>query len=230
MYAMCTGHAPFRADSVYAVMRRIVDEPPRAIREQNPLIPDWLEEFVLRLLEKETTARFASAEECASILHEELAKLNNPACKPDQPRTWSRRGTAPRRTGRWHAAMIRSGIVVGAALAVTGAVWLLNVRDRGINGNPQQQQQQQQQQAAATLPVWADEPRITVPLWNADDMRTVSDAVHELESQWYRPAGPITADPWFQQTHDLHQRVAKLLSEVAPSGDSFPAGEMGRSR
>ena len=82
MYAMCTGHAPFRAESVYAVMQRIVHEPPRAIREQNPLVPGWLEEFVLRLLEKDKAARFASAEECASILQEELAKLNNPAFHP----------------------------------------------------------------------------------------------------------------------------------------------------
>ena len=128
MYAMCTGHAPFRAESVYAVMQRIVHEPPRAIREQNPLIPAWLEEFVLRLLEKDKAARFASAEECVSILQEELARLNNPAFAPERPRIWSHRGMVPRRRMSKHAVKIACGIVGGVALAVTSAVWFLNVR------------------------------------------------------------------------------------------------------
>ena len=39
---------------------------------------------MLRLLEKDMSARFASAEECASILQEELAKMNNPALAPER--------------------------------------------------------------------------------------------------------------------------------------------------
>ena len=43
LYAMCTGHEPFRAESVFAVLQRIVHEEPRSVREQNPSVPDWLE-------------------------------------------------------------------------------------------------------------------------------------------------------------------------------------------
>ncbi len=36
MYAMCTGHAPFRAESSYSVLRLITDKEPRSIQEINP--------------------------------------------------------------------------------------------------------------------------------------------------------------------------------------------------
>ncbi len=36
MYAMCTGHAPFRAESSYGVLRLITDQEPRSIQEINP--------------------------------------------------------------------------------------------------------------------------------------------------------------------------------------------------
>ena len=39
LYAMCTGRAPFRAETSYGVLRRVTDEEPRPIREINPDIP-----------------------------------------------------------------------------------------------------------------------------------------------------------------------------------------------
>jgi eukaryotic-like serine/threonine-protein kinase len=223
IYAMCTGHAPFRAESVYAVMQRIVHDPPRAIREQNPLIPAWLEEFVLRLLEKDKAARFASAEECASILQEELAKLNNPAFMPERPRSWSHRATEPRPKMSRRAVKIACGIVGGAALAVTSSVWLLNRRETGKNAAPKSE-------AAETLTIRADERRATAALWDVDGIRAVSDAANVLESHWHEPTKPITADPWFQQTQEIQERLAKLLSEVEDSGARFPVRGMGNSQ
>jgi len=82
LYALCTGHPPYRADSGYAVMRRITDEQPRSIRDQNPLIPEWLERVVMRLLEKDREARFQSAEGLAQILEQCLAHLQKPATEP----------------------------------------------------------------------------------------------------------------------------------------------------
>ena len=82
LYALCTGHPPYRADSGYAVMRRITDEQPRSIREQNPLIPEWLERVVMRLLEKDREARFQSAEELSQILEQCLAHVQKPATEP----------------------------------------------------------------------------------------------------------------------------------------------------
>lgn len=49
MYAMSTGHPPFRAETPYGILRRITDNPPRPVRELNPGIPDWLCGIVSRL-------------------------------------------------------------------------------------------------------------------------------------------------------------------------------------
>ena len=42
LYTMCTGHPPFRAETSYAVLRRITDSQPRAIQEINADVPSWL--------------------------------------------------------------------------------------------------------------------------------------------------------------------------------------------
>jgi serine/threonine protein kinase len=73
MYLMCTGRLPFRAESSYGILRRITDSEPRAIREINPEIPDWLCRIVERLLSKSPEKRYQSAVELAGVLGECLA-------------------------------------------------------------------------------------------------------------------------------------------------------------
>ncbi len=81
LYALCTGRPPFRAETSYAVLRRITDESPRPIREVNPNIPEWLERIVLKLLEKSPDDRFESADGLAGVLADCLAHVQNPASK-----------------------------------------------------------------------------------------------------------------------------------------------------
>jgi serine/threonine protein kinase len=78
MYAMSVGYPPFRADNSYTVLRRIMDETPRDIREFNPDVPEWLCRIVERLLAKTPSERFQSAEELATILEQGLAHLQQP--------------------------------------------------------------------------------------------------------------------------------------------------------
>lgn len=75
---MCTGHSPFRAETVMAVLRRVSDHDPRPIREINPDIPDWLEAIVTKLLAKDPAARFQSAAEVADLLTRCLAYVEDP--------------------------------------------------------------------------------------------------------------------------------------------------------
>lgn len=82
LYALCTGHPPFRADSGYAVLRRITDDTPRPIRDVNPDIPEWLENVVLKLLGKDRKQRFQSAAEVADMLSKWLAHLQRPHVVP----------------------------------------------------------------------------------------------------------------------------------------------------
>lgn len=86
LYAMCTGHSPFRAGTTLGVLRRIADETPPSIREVHPEIPDWLEAIVEKLLAKDASQRFQTAEEVCELLGQWLAHLQAPVTMP-QPRT-----------------------------------------------------------------------------------------------------------------------------------------------
>ncbi|XZE22032.1 serine/threonine protein kinase [Pirellulaceae bacterium SH449] len=81
MYAMCTGHSPFRADSSYAVLHRIVGDTPQPIREINTEIPDWLEHIITKLLSKDPCTRYESAEQVATLLENCLAHVQQPTTK-----------------------------------------------------------------------------------------------------------------------------------------------------
>ncbi len=82
LYAMCTGRAPFRAETSYGVLRRVTDDEPRPIREINPEIPEWLCQIIARLMSKQPQARFGSAREVAELLEECLAHVQQPTAVP----------------------------------------------------------------------------------------------------------------------------------------------------
>jgi uncharacterized protein (TIGR03067 family) len=79
LYAMCTGHPPFRASGTHAVLKRVIEETPRPIREINPDIPDWLEGIVAKLHAKQPEDRYQTAKEVAEVLGQALAHVQQPA-------------------------------------------------------------------------------------------------------------------------------------------------------
>jgi serine/threonine-protein kinase len=82
LYAMCTGHPPFRADTPLAVLRRVTDETPRPIRQENPDLPGWLEAIIVRLMAKDPAERFQSAAEVAQLFERCLAHVQQPLSAP----------------------------------------------------------------------------------------------------------------------------------------------------
>ncbi len=82
LYAMCTGHPPFRAESSYAILRLITDEEPRPIREINADIPDWLCSIISKLMSKKADERYRNAEEVAELLEQCLAHVQQPTTTP----------------------------------------------------------------------------------------------------------------------------------------------------
>lgn len=82
IYAMCTGHPPFRAETSYGMLLRITDDEPRPIRDINLDIPEWLCGIVARLMAKQPDDRFATASEVAELLEKCLAHLQRPATVP----------------------------------------------------------------------------------------------------------------------------------------------------
>jgi WD40 repeat protein/serine/threonine protein kinase len=74
LYTVCTGQAPFRAATGWAVLKCVCNDTPRPIRECNPDIPEWLAKIVTRLLAKPPEERYANAqvvaERFARYLHD----------------------------------------------------------------------------------------------------------------------------------------------------------------
>jgi len=80
LYAMCTGHSPFRAETSYGVLHRTTHDSPRPIRELNSNIPEWLEQIVMKLLSKSRDERFDSAELASPTLSSRQARpCRNPS-------------------------------------------------------------------------------------------------------------------------------------------------------
>ena len=114
LYAMCTGRPPFRAPTTVAVLRRVIDEVPRPIREINPEVPEDLCAVIARLQAKSPAARFQTAAEVAELLGRHLAHRQRPDSGP--PPGPGRRGGGPNR--RFPAARSRGLLASFAALLV----------------------------------------------------------------------------------------------------------------
>ena len=82
LYAMCVGHAPFRAESSYSVLSLISDKEPRPIRETNSDVPNWLCAIISKLMSKQPKDRFNSAKQVADLLESCLAHVQEPTTTP----------------------------------------------------------------------------------------------------------------------------------------------------
>ncbi len=94
LYAMCVGRAPFRADTLMGMLRKVCESPLRDAREINPDVPQWLQAFIERLHQKNPEDRFRSASQVADLLESELAHMQNPATVVPPPRTWAPKRSA----------------------------------------------------------------------------------------------------------------------------------------
>src|SRR5262245_12701001 len=86
LYALATGHPPFRADGLASVLKRVAADPPRPVREVNPEMPDWLDAIIAKLHAKDPAGRFQTAKEVADLLGQHLAHLQQPGQVAMPPR------------------------------------------------------------------------------------------------------------------------------------------------
>ncbi|MCA9059504.1 MAG: protein kinase, partial [Planctomycetaceae bacterium] len=124
LYAMCTGHAPFRAETSYSVLRLITDRDPRAIQEINPDVPDWLCRIIEKLMAKNPRDRFQDAAEVAGLLEKCLAHVQHPtsAALPDTI-PGGRQQPIRSRSFPWPPAIA----AMGAAIVLLGIVIILQL-------------------------------------------------------------------------------------------------------
>jgi serine/threonine protein kinase len=80
LYTMVSGRPPFRAENSMAVLKRVCEDTPRAIKEIIPEVPAWLCSVISKLHAKDPERRFQSAREVVEALtHREAPKEFTPA-------------------------------------------------------------------------------------------------------------------------------------------------------
>jgi serine/threonine protein kinase/Leucine-rich repeat (LRR) protein len=126
LYALCTGHAPFQADSTRALLQQVRDELPQNIRELNPDVPEELCRLIERLHAKAPLERPASAQEVADRLAGVSANLSSDTSRladmSTAPRPPARREEATRRRPLRAAAalvLLLTGLGLGEATGIT---------------------------------------------------------------------------------------------------------------
>jgi serine/threonine protein kinase/formylglycine-generating enzyme required for sulfatase activity/Tol biopolymer transport system component len=121
LYAMCTGRPPFRGDNAMAVLRRVIDEAPRPIREVNAEIPEWLCDIIDKLLAKKLEERYQTAKEVAGVLEESLARLQYPSHGTSAPSSSPAPADTASRTFSKRQWLVTAG-VVGVLLVAAGII------------------------------------------------------------------------------------------------------------
>ena len=75
LYAICTGNAPFRGDSGWAVLRKVCESEPESIRSINADIPDWLEGIIRKLHAKSIGENSVHGSDAADTAAKEIAQF-----------------------------------------------------------------------------------------------------------------------------------------------------------
>jgi eukaryotic-like serine/threonine-protein kinase len=216
LYAMCTGHPPFRADSAMAVLRRVCDERPRPVRSLNPDVPIWLAGVIDKLLAKKQADRFQSAKEVAELLGSYLAHLQQPDTHPlpqgpaGQSSAWRAGGVSPLmwRLRQWLIAAVLLLALGGITAAALRWVPPRNEFPPVEESNPG--------------PVNAN-PKSAF-YWPDDGFRSQMDEVHqqsqELEAELRQPVLPSefndAALPWLREAQQSLEKLERELGASTP--------------
>ncbi len=122
LYALLTGRAPFRGDSVAEVLQFVRENAPIPPSKLNPNTPRNLEVICLKCLEKVPGERsYRSAQELADDLHRWLRDepiLVRPVSQTERAWRWCRRNPSLAVV----AALLAAAIVIGSAVSTTLAI------------------------------------------------------------------------------------------------------------
>jgi serine/threonine-protein kinase len=205
LYAMCSGHSPFRAETFMAVWRRLCIDTPRPIRESNPEVPDWLAEIIEKLQAKQPHDRFQSAEEVADLLSRHLAHLQQPSIAPRparlRPRTFA--------WGRWPRRIVLPAATALLICLSSAAVWHWYARDKsaqetGSNSQPRLR--------SAT----SDQIETGAVNWQREIRQAGSD-IENLESALRWPASSLAERADLQSVESALNKLEHDLNGVVES-------------
>ncbi len=218
LYAMCTGHPPFRAESAVAVLRRVSDDTPRPVREINPDMPEWLEAIIAKLHAKDPAGRFQSAAEAADLLSRCLAHVQEPlnvslpaelASRTEDGDIDIRRKSLVRRVA---AALLSFAAIVCATAAFWPKTTKPHATERGLVLSPK------------TAPVAAGS--INSASIATDELeRQLADVwgkVHAIDSELHRPSDPQSHDTVSALARGLADRAGLLQREISAGRGAKP--------
>ncbi|MEM6692009.1 MAG: serine/threonine-protein kinase, partial [Planctomycetota bacterium] len=77
LYAMAAGRPPFRAETPYGIIRRIVETETTPLRQIDGAIPVWFERLIKRLHAKDPEHRIGTADEAAELMEACLSHVQN---------------------------------------------------------------------------------------------------------------------------------------------------------
>jgi WD40 repeat protein len=133
LYAVLTGRAPFRGDSVVETIDAVRNRPPQPPTSLNGAVPGDLETICLKCLEKDPARRYATARDLAADLGRWLDGrpiLARPVSPAERVVKWVRRHKL--------VAALSGAAVIGAIVGVSGLAWgfsaAVAARDDALRG------------------------------------------------------------------------------------------------
>lgn len=204
LYTMLTGRTPFRADSTYAVLRRITDVEPTSLRQLNVETPEWMNELVMKLLAKSPDERFDSANEVAELLERYLAHVQNPNVSPPiahATHSATKRSTADGRhpsAPRNQSGLLLVGGIVSIVLfaIVLAASFLPGMRlPREHQPGPGTNQRRENQTRVGQVAAGPLAPTPSAANSNAKSPETASDESNDDGTETNRTAGADNRQP-----------------------------------
>lgn len=200
LYAMCAGHAAFRAESPLAVLRRVVEDHPRPLREVNVAVPVWLDAIVVKLLAKDAGERYQTAAEVADILERCLAHMQQPltTALPAEVRRIVRQPRRVRTIRTAFAAVIGVSVVVIVGIALAQA--------------PKADTTPEDTQSSVATP---SSGAIMRPDEIEAQLKQLRDAASQLEKQVVQTQ-PTPIDPIRVEIQNTAQRANQLEQELDP--------------
>jgi serine/threonine-protein kinase len=223
LYAMCTGHPPFRAESAVAVLRRVSDEEPRPVRELNSEVPAWLAAIITRLHAKDPTQRFQTAAEVAELLAQCLAHVQQPLAVPVPPALEARTG----RRGRAHYPHWRAVLVAGFLAALVAgalALWAWRQPRADVPNDAAGSLD-----ASARSPIRPGRPESSRADEIDEQLRALWDQTRAVEAELFRHGHSGSNDPFSQRLDRLAEEVRSLERQILSGPRGAPATRTDRS-
>jgi serine/threonine protein kinase len=210
LYAICAGRAPFRAQTLFGVLQRIMGASPTPIREIVPEVPDWLCEIIEKLHAKSPDERFQTAGEVADLLGRWLMHVRQPTVVP-----------APRRVGRPKRRMkkLRQTAAVASIIAALGvgsivALPFLRTEDgdtkahSDVASSAPNAEVAEKQTNNAVLPSFLSEQAIN------NESREIQERASRLEREWISTLPRENDDAWNRSIAELHRQIDALSKRI----------------